>query len=250
MQNYQDNFKKQRDYTYVSREVTRKLDGKNNVKSTETKTNEVMQLYGERVSRLIEKDDKPLSGKDAAKEESRIQKLTDERKNESEDERSKREAKQEKEREESQQFVSEVPEAYNFRLVGSEIMNGRDSWVIAGEPRPDFRPHAKGAELLSKVRGRLWIDKSDLQLARIEIETIDTVSFGWVLARIRKGAHVEYDRVRVNDEVWMPAHYEVEGDARIAVFKNDNERDEGTFRDYKKFRTSSKIVGLGDVQQK
>jgi hypothetical protein len=35
---------------------------------------------------------------------------------------------------------------------------------------------------------------------------------------------------------------------RLALFKNDNEEDAGTFRDYRKFRTSSKIVGMGEVK--
>jgi hypothetical protein len=52
----------------------------------------------------------------------------------------------------------------------------------------------------------------------------------------------------VNDEVWLPQHYEAKVDARIALFKSDNEQDAGTFRDYKKFRTSAKIVGMGEVK--
>jgi hypothetical protein len=42
------------------------------VKSKEAKTYEVMELYGEQVQRLIEKDDKPLDAKDAAKEEEKF----------------------------------------------------------------------------------------------------------------------------------------------------------------------------------
>ena len=72
-QNYRDNYKKLRDYTYIDREVTHKLDSNGQVKSTETKTFEVMELYGEPVARLVEKDDKPLNEKDGAKEEERIQ---------------------------------------------------------------------------------------------------------------------------------------------------------------------------------
>ncbi len=89
-----------RDYTYVERDEEHKLDGKGEVKSTEVKTYDVMELYGEQVQRLIEKDDKPLDQKDAAKEEEKIQKIIDKRKNESEDDRKKREEKEEKDHEE------------------------------------------------------------------------------------------------------------------------------------------------------
>lgn len=246
-QNYRDNYKKERDYTYIDREVTNKLDGKGRIKSTETKTYEIMELYGEPVARLIQKDDRPLNDKDAAKEEERIQKLAEKRKNESEEEQKKRLAEKEKARQKGREFVSEVADAYNFRLVGSEILNGRDTWVIDGEPRPDFHAHLKEAEVLSKFRGRLWIDKSEMQLAKMDIEAIDTASFGWVLVRLHKGTRVVYEQTRVNDEVWLPQHYEAKVDARIALFKGDKEQDAGTFHDYKKFRTSSKIVGMGEV---
>src|SRR5215469_15944017 len=65
----QENDKKERDYTYVERDEARMLDGKGHVKSTEVKTYEVMDLYGDQVQRLIAKDDKPLSDQDARKEE-------------------------------------------------------------------------------------------------------------------------------------------------------------------------------------
>ena len=57
-----------------------------------------MELYGEQVQRVIEKDDKALDTKDAAKEEEKIQKIIDKRKNESESDRKKREEKEEKDR--------------------------------------------------------------------------------------------------------------------------------------------------------
>src|SRR5271170_5068051 len=95
-----ENDKRLRDYTYIERDEEHKLDGKGQVKSAEVKTYEVMELYGEQVQRLIEKDDKALDAKDAAKEEEKIQKIVDKRKNESEDAHQKREHKEEKEREE------------------------------------------------------------------------------------------------------------------------------------------------------
>src|ERR1700727_3186839 len=149
-QNYRDNYKKLRDYTYTDREVTHKLDGNGQVKSNETKTFEVMELYGEPVARLVEKDDKPLNEKDGAKEEERIQKLAEKRKDESDEDRAKRQAEREKERQKGREFVSEVADAYNFSLIGSEVLNGRDTWVIGGEPRPDFHAHLKEAQMVSE----------------------------------------------------------------------------------------------------
>ena len=133
-----ENDKKQNDYTYIQREEEHKLDGKGEVKSSESKTQEIMVLYGEQVRRLIAKDDKPLSEKDAAKEDERIQKLTDKRKNETEEQRRKRLEKEEKDREDARKFVGEVADAYNFRLMGTENLDGRETYVIDAEPPSRF----------------------------------------------------------------------------------------------------------------
>jgi len=242
------NDKLQRDYTYIKREVESKFDGKGQTKSNETKTYEVLQIYGEQVERLIDKGDKPLSPKDAAKEESRIQKIVEKRKNESESERKKREEREEKDREQGRKFVTEVADAYNFKLVGSERVGGRDTWVIDGEPRPGFVPHMKESRLLTKFHGRVWIDKADLQLARMDVECLDTISFGVFLARFHKGSRLMLEQTRVNDEVWLPSQLAAKIDVRLALVKGFNVGVEQTFRDYKKFRSSSKIVGVAEVQ--
>src|SRR6476646_9544830 len=156
-----ENHKREHDYTYVEREVQNNLDGKGQVKSKEIKTYEILDIYGEQVQRLIAKDDKPLDAKDAAKEEEKIQKIIDKRKNESEDDRRKREQKEEKDREDDRKFETEVADAFNFKLVGTELVDGREAWVIDGEPRPGFEPHTRGAKFLSKFHGRVWIDKTD-----------------------------------------------------------------------------------------
>jgi hypothetical protein len=226
-----ENQKRQRDYTYIDREVENKLDGRGQTKSTEVKTYEILEVYGEQVQRLIEKDDRPLDGKDAAKEEEKIQ-------------------KEEKEREDGRKFVREISDAYNFKLVGTELVGGREAWVIDGEPRPEFEPHMKESKFLPKFHGRVWIDKDDLQLAKMDIEAIDTVSIGWVLARIHKGTRVMLEQTRVNEEVWLPRHLTFKLDARVALLKGYKIDGDQTYRDYKKFRTSSKIVGMGEVKEK
>jgi len=245
-----ENDKRLRDYTYIERDEEHKLDGKGRLKSTEVKTYEVMELYSEQVQRLTEKDDKPLDSKGAAKEEEKIQKILDKRKNESEDARKKREQKEEKGREEGRQFVHEVADAYNFHLTGTESLGGRDAWVIDADPRPGYEPHMKDAKFLPKFRFRAWIDKTDAQWAKLDIECMDTVSVGLFLARIHKGSRIVIEQTRVNDEVWLPQHVAVKVDARLALLKEYNVEQEQTFRDYKKFRATTRILAVEDVQKK
>ena len=105
-----------------------------------SRTSEILEIYGEQVERLTAKDDKPLSADEAKKEDEKIQKIIDKRKQESEEDRRKRLEKEEKDREEDRKFVLEIADAFNFRLIGSEMIDGRDTWVFEGEPRPGYSP--------------------------------------------------------------------------------------------------------------
>ncbi|HWC20368.1 MAG TPA: hypothetical protein VG498_25355 [Terriglobales bacterium] len=242
------NDKRQRDYTYIERDVEHNLDGKGHTKSTETKTYEILNIYGEQVQRLIEKDDKPISEREAAKEEEKIQKLIHKRQNESEKDRQKRAEREAKEREEGRQFEREVVDAYNFTLLGTELVSGREAWVISAEPRPGFVPHMKYANYLPKFHGRIWIDEAELQMSKMDVEALDTVSWGLFVARIHKGSHFMIEQTRINDEVWLPRQVDLKLDIRVALLKNFNFDAQQTFRDYKKFRTDSKIVGVSEAQ--
>jgi len=243
-----ENEKHLHDYTYIEREEEHRLDGSGQIKKVESRTREVLEIYGEPVERLIAKDDKPLSPGEAEKEEDRITKITDKRKNESESDRRKRLEKEEKEREEERKFVLEIADAFSFRLVGSETLDGRDTWVIEGNPRPDYHPKERSTKLVSKFKGRVWIDKSEAQWVKLDITAIDSISVGWFLARIQKGMHIVAEQTKVNDEVWLPKHLAVRVDARLALLKKYNEDVEETFRDYKKFHADSKITLGGETQ--
>jgi hypothetical protein len=240
------NEKKLRDYTYVERQQENHLDGKGQVKSTEVKTYDVLNISGEQVQKLISKDGKPLSDKDARKEDEKIQKVIDKRNSESDWDRAKRLAKEQKEREEDRQFVSEVADAYNFTFVGIEKLDGRDNYVIDAEPKPGYKPVHKDAGILTKTRFRVWIDQDDVQMKKLDVQIIDTFSWGLFIARIHKGSRVIIENTRVNDEVWLQQHVGLKLDARVALLKDVGMELDVSDRDYKKFRTDTKIVPIAD----
>jgi len=232
------NEKMQKYYTYEQREETRKLDSDGKVKSTESETSDVMVLYGEGVTRLIARNDKPLSPEEASKVEARLDRFMNERKNESPEEKQKRVANQEKDRERERAYVSEISEAYNFHVDGIEKLNGRDSYVISAEPKPDYQARTRVARaLLPAFHFRVWIDKADCQWAKLDAEAIDNASYGLFLLRLHKGTRAHLEQVRVNDEVWLPAKVNVKVDMRVALFKSYLEEIDINYKDYKKFRT-------------
>jgi len=243
-----ENNKKLRDYTYVERQQMQRINGKGEVKSSESETSDVMEVYGEQVQKVIEKNDKPLSAKDAQKENEKIQKLIDKRKNESESDRRKRLEKQEKDREDELQFVREVADGYNFTFIGTELLDGRENYVIDADPKPGYKPVRKEAKILPRARFLVWIDKDDTQVKKLDVKFIDTVSFGLFLARIHKGSEVVLEFTRVNNEVWLQQHVTVSADVRLALVKDYDIRADITDRDYKKFRTDTRILPIADSQ--
>src|SRR5215813_11564801 len=239
-----------RSYTCTQREVEKKLGKHGEVKSTEIRTYDVNFYYGEEYSRLVQKDDQALTEKDRKKEDEKLEKFLSKLRNQSDEERAKRAAKEKKQREEGRAFLRDMVNAYDFTLVGEEKVGGEDAWVIEATPRRDFRPTQPHADVLSKIRGKLWIEKKEYNWVKVEAETTDTISFGLFLFRIHKGTRVELENLHLNDEVWLPRRFFLNGGARVAVLKNMTVEQEDTFSNYRKFATSSRILpGVKEVPE-
>lgn len=231
-----------KDYTFMERVREDKLDSNGHVQSSKLETSEILVLYGEPFERLVERDGKPLSAKDQSKENEKFDKETKKRENETPEERQKRLEKYEKEREDERAFVREILDAYDFKLIGEEVLNGRKAWVIDGTPRPGFEAKRKEAKMLPKIKPRFWIDQQDYTWTKLIGEITDTISFGWVIARMHRGTRFEMQQERVNGEVWLPERIDVHLDARVALLKGYNENLHMTYSDYRKFRTDTKIT--------
>jgi hypothetical protein len=231
-----------RSYTCRQREVEKHLGKHDEVKSTEIKTYDVNYYYGREYSRLIEKNDEPLSEADRKKEDEKLEKFLSKLRNQSEEERAKHEAREKKEREEGRAFFRDMVNAYDFTLVGEETVDGADTWVIEGTPRKDFHPTQPHADVLSKVKGKIWIEKKGYDWVKVEGESIDTITWGVFLLRIHKGSRFSLQKVHLNDEAWLLQHFYINGGARLGLVKNEAIEQEDTFSNYKKFVTSSRIL--------
>jgi hypothetical protein len=236
------NFERARNYTFQQREVEKHLGKHGEVRSTEIKTYDVTFYYGREYSRLIQKNDKPLSTEEQKTEDEKLEKFLSKLRNQSEEEHEKQLAREKKQREEMRAFLRDVVNAYDFKLVGEENIGGSDTWVIEATPRKDFHPTQPHADILSKIKGKLWIEKKDYNWVKAEAESIDTISFGLFLFRVHKGARISFEQVHLNDEVWLVRRYYINGGARLALLKNEAVEQEDTFSNYKKFVTTTRIT--------
>jgi hypothetical protein len=241
------NWEQEKNYTFIRRIEQHELGADGAVKSSKSEAEEVLFLYGQPYARLIRRNDQPLSAAEAVKVERKLTDTMQKRSHESAAERERRLADWQKRHEEEHSFLLEVPEAYDFRLIGEETLGGRPAYVLIGEPRQNFHPKLNAARLLPKVRPKLWIDKKEFQWLKLEGDVIDTITWGAFLLRLHPGAHIELEQNLVNNEVWLPVHARITFDARVALFKEVREDVDVRFSDYKKFRSDSRITSVGEA---
>ena len=232
------NFDRLKNYTYLEHDQDKTFDRHGKIKKTETDTYEVMILGGQDYERLVERDDKPLSPRDAHKEQEKLDKETARRENESAADK----AKLARERQEERKFLDEVPEEFNFKLLGVDDVSGKPAWVISGEPRLGYQPKARGAKLIQNMRGKMWIDQAEYQWVKVEAQATGKLSYGFGMLKIDPGATVTFEQTRVNDEIWLPARASIRFNGRAALFLPIRDEIDMQFHDYRKFQADSKIV--------
>jgi hypothetical protein len=179
----------------------------------EATVSEMMPLDGTPWERVIMKDGRPLTPGEQRGENRRFAKAQKQRESESPAERQARIRKYEDER----AFIREIPDAYNFTLLGEETVAGRPAWKIGISPRPGFIPTTPHASLLKHFDGTLWIDKEDLQWVKAEAEARDTVSIGWFVARVSQGARFTFEQTHVANGLWMPKRFTANGLVRVML---------------------------------
>jgi hypothetical protein len=225
IENYERDWRAARNtFTYTQKDVT-EADGKRTVE-----VSEVIPLDGTPYERLISKDGRPISPEEQRKEQKKYEHTLRQRQKETPAERRERIRKYERERD----FVKEIPQAYEFKLMGEEIVEGRPAWVITMTPRPGFVPSTPHAELLEHISGKLWIDEEDIQWAKAEARVSDTISIGWILARVDPGTTFTVAQTRVENGIWMPRRITINGAAHVLLVHTKTINEELLYSGYRK----------------
>ncbi|MFN7993226.1 MAG: hypothetical protein U0Q18_06480 [Bryobacteraceae bacterium] len=238
-----------RNYTFLERSEVRELDGDGRVKSRKIRQYDVTLLEGSPYRRLVGRDDHPLPPEEDHAEEKKLKDSIAARQKESAAQREKRVAEWQKKSERQRESLREIPDAFDYRIVGNESIEGRDAWLIEATPHRGYGAKTSLAKFFPKLRGKLWIDKLDYQWVRTQAEATDTISYGLLIARLAKGARLDFEMTRVNNEVWLPSRITASGSARIALFKKFRIDSDTTYSKYRKFQADSRIVSVQPSEQ-
>jgi hypothetical protein len=117
-------------------------------------------------------------------------------------------------------MVEDVTASLEFTMERRDLLDGRPAIVVAFKPRASARPWSSEGKLVRHFKGRVWIDEAEQQIARVEAEAIDTVSFGLgFLVRIQKGTKGTFVRRPSNGGVWLPVEARLTGQGRALLFR-------------------------------
>jgi len=200
-------------YTYVERDEDRRLNSDGHVTLADVDISRTILVNGVPFEQLVERNGRPPSAEEERKQKEKLDKL----KRETPEQRAERIRKQE---EENTSIVREVPKAFDFQLVGEEVVKGRPAWVLQATPHPGYRAQGKYGKMFSKVEGKLWVDKQDLGWIKVDGQVIQPISMGLFLARVLRGSHITMEQTRADVGIWMPERVEVRADAKIFFIKS------------------------------
>jgi len=199
-------------YTYTERDEDRRLNQLGQVKSENVDVTKMIFVNGTRFEELIERNGQAPSAKEQKKRDEDLDKL----KHETPEEQSARRRTDQ----ENRSFLEDVLEAFDFRLVGEDLVGGRPAYVLQATPHPGYHAHGKYSKMFSKVEGKLWVDKQDFGWMKVEGRVTQSFSIGLFVARVERGTHIILEQMCVGDAVWVPKRIEVRATARIFFLKS------------------------------
>jgi hypothetical protein len=206
------------------------VDAQGKVTKTETSENEDFFVNGHAIERTVKKNGQPLSGHEQQKETERVTKLVE---------------KAEKTPpgqsiEGPQVSISRVLEIMQLGTPRRESFRGRPTIVFDFVGRKDAKTHGLAEDASKKLKGTIWIDEADRQVAHLEVTFDDNFHVaGGLVANVQKGSNFRFDQAPVDGGLWLPTGGEGMMTARVLLVKNMRQRFSEKVYDYKRFKVEA-----------
>ena len=197
-----------------------------------SKTSRVIMIDGSPYYKLIALNGKPLTPRQAADEERKYQRAIAQRQRETPAQRRKRIAADEKERRQDNALMGQMAVAFDYRLVGEDTVNGRRCFVLESTPKPGYRPVSRETEVLTGMRGKMWVDESQFQWVKVQAEVFRRVVFGLFLAQVEPGTEFTLEQQPVQGNLWLPSHFSMQVKAKVLRLWSHNSTDDETYWNY------------------
>jgi hypothetical protein len=212
----------------------RKVDPK------ETVVKEIYETKDGDVTRLIERDGKPLSAEDEQAELDRLNHLL-----EHPEVQEHRHKKEQEDSARGDEMVRMLPDAFLFTDDGTVEGPSGPCYRFQFRPNPAFTPPDREGEVYHGMVGELWVDKGQLRLAKIDAHLISDVNFGWgVLGKLFKGGSILVQNSDVGMHHWETIHMKLDLRGKILMMKSV---DFSTTEDSSDFQAQSQELGYQEA---
>jgi hypothetical protein len=243
-------------YSYTELRIERDLDKSGNLIEKDSEKRLLTFYKGYRIRRVIEKDGKPLSSSDQAKEDREAEKqVRDIEKRIAEKERkeiarrdvSSGSGGQPSDEGRSQRIT--IADALKGSLLTNprrERFKGRQVIVFDYEPNPNFKPQTRSEKLFALCTGAVWVDAESKQVVRLD--AMLTKNSGNFLAAAKRGASFTLENELVNNEIWLPSQADINLSVRI-LFAGININNLIKYGDYQRFNTEVRDGKIDEIKK-
>lgn len=239
--NYERSSANIRHYFFDRLTITRQFEASGQIREERRNLVRRELFEGVPVTRLVERNGQPLPPDERAKADSNIRRARAEYAALSATDKAKRDAEGARPSREIE-FLREMPEALNYEYVDSQWEGAREIMHFKMSPRPGYRPKNLQAKVFEKVRGEIWIDKNQSEMAKLDAEVFDTVSVGGILAKIEKGTHFLIERMPVEDNLWLPKEIRIKFGTKIMMVKSIRQESDITYSAYRPVKPADKAT--------
>jgi hypothetical protein len=199
------------------------------VKPNRTTTKQYVETPEGLLGRLLTVNGKPLTGDALNKENTRINRLLDPRQMQ----QKRKEQKEDETR--SKRIVAALPDAFLYKITGTEERNGHKLINLRFTPNPDFSAPNHETLVLQGMEGDMTIDATVMRLVKIDGTMMEDVSIGWgILGRLDKGGRFVVEQKEVDNGDWEISYMMLNFTGKALIFKTIRINEVDTSYDFRK----------------
>jgi hypothetical protein len=179
-----------------------------------TQDRDIIETGEGSLSRTVLKFGRPLTPEERALDDNRMQRLLSDPA-----ERAKHTKREKDDAEKAKNMLKAIPDAFIFQYDGEE-----DSCVrLSFTPNPRYSPPNRELQVFRSLRGKIWIDRAQKRLARVEGSLFEDVTFGLgLLGRLTKGGTFKVVQQQVGPQHWEVVSLNINLSGHAVIFKTIN----------------------------
>lgn len=191
---------------------------------------DVIETQEGQLARTILWNGQPLTPELRQKDEDRMRRLLSDP-----GERAKHNKRERDDAEKARNMLKAIPDAFIFQYDGEE-----DGCVrLTFTPNPRYNAPNRELQVFHSLRGKIWIDRAQKRLTRVEGSLFEDVTFGLgLLGRLHKGGTFKVVQQQVAPQHWEVVTLEINMSGHVVIFKTINVKHRQRLSDFQRVSDS------------